>query len=247
MEFIKENDELLDEAAFLELLANDLIPFYEPRLPYHNWDEHIVNGIGIVDNLCQQELAEGKPINPFMARVAYMAHDAGFPHDLITPDIWEPYGSKEGYSAHIIGVLLRSYEMDEDFISGVQTCIMFTKMNEKLPEGISKELANTAEAVRTADLSNVFGPYKGFVENSFKLMEEGRIYGKTPNLQEFKKVTRFVLGNYLGYGFVSAGTCKLVDGIRNIERFSKDSPSRLLKAVGAQASRFAGLVKKDAA
>lgn len=95
MEFVL-NDEVQDEAGFLELLSSDLKPFYEPRLPYHNWDEHIEQGLGIIDNLCEQEKAKGNPISSFMAKVAYMGHDAGFPHDLITPDIWKKYGSKEG-------------------------------------------------------------------------------------------------------------------------------------------------------
>ena len=161
------NDEVQDEAGFLELLSSDLKPFYEPRLPYHNWDEHIEQGLGIIDNLCEQEKAKGNPINSFMAKVAYMGHDAGFPHDLITPDIWKKYGSKEGYSAHIMGVLLQNYGFEESYIRGVQTCIMFTKMGEQLPEDVDEELGNTAEAVRTADLSHVFGPYKSFVVDSF--------------------------------------------------------------------------------
>jgi hypothetical protein len=35
--------------------------------------------------------------------------------------------------------------------------------------------------------------------------------------------------------------------MKNIERFGKDSPSRLLKVVGNQANRFASLVKREAA
>jgi hypothetical protein len=124
---------------------------------------------------------------------------------------------------------------------------MFTKMGEQLPENVDEELANTAEAVRTADLSHIFGPYKGFVINSFKLMEEGRMYGREPVLAEFKNTTRFVLTNYLSLGFVPSGTCNIVDGMKNIERFGKDSPSRLLKVVGSQANRFASLVKREAA
>ena len=182
-----------------------------------------------------------------MAKVAYMGHDAGSPHDLITPDIWEKYGSKEGYSAHIMGVLLQNYGFEESCIRGVQTCIMFTKMGEHLPEDVDEELSNTASAVRTADLSHVFGPYKGFVVDSFKLMEEGKMYGREPVLAEFKNITRFVLTNYLSLDFIPSGTCSIADGMKNIERFSKDSPSRLLKVVGSQANRFASLVKREAA
>jgi hypothetical protein len=240
------NDEV-QEAGFLELLSSDLKPFYEPRLPYHNWDEHIEQGLGILDNLCEQEKAKGKPIDSFMAKVAYMGHDAGFAHDLITPDIWKKYVSKEGYSAHIMGVLLHNYGFEELCIRGVQTCIMFTKMGERLPEDVDEELGNTAEAVRTADLSRVFGPYKSFVVDSFKLMEEGKMYGREPVLAEFKNIMRFVLTNYLSSDFVPSGTCSIVDGMKNIERFDKDSPSRLLKVVGNQANRFASLVKKEGA
>ena len=247
MEFVILNDEVQDEAGFLELLSSDLKPFYEPRLPYHNWDEHIEHGLGIIDNLCEQEKAKGNPINSFMAKVAYMGHDAGFPHDLITPDIWKKYGSKEGYSAHIMDVLLQNYGFEESYIRGVQTCIMFTKMGEQLPEDVDEELGNTAEAVRTADLSHVFGPYKSFVVDSFKLMEEGKMYGREPVLAEFKNITRFVLTNYLSLDFIPSGTCSIVDGMKNIERFGKDSPSRLLKVVGNQANRFASLVKREAA
>ena len=57
MEFVL-NDEVQDEAGFLELLSSDLKPFYEPRLPYHNWDEHIEQGLGIIGNLCEQEKAK---------------------------------------------------------------------------------------------------------------------------------------------------------------------------------------------
>ncbi len=243
MEFVVLND----EAGFLELLSSDLKPFYEPRLPYHNWDEHIEQGLDIIGNLCEQEKVKGNPINSLMAKVAYMGHDAGFPHDLITPDIWEKYGSKEGYAAHIMSVLLQNYGLEESCIRGVQTCIMFTKMGEHLPEDLDEELSNTAAAVRTADLSHIFGPYKGFVVDSFKLMEEGKMYGREPVLAEFKNITRFVLTNYLSPDFIPSGTCSIVDGMKNIERFSKDSPSRLLKVVGNQANRFASLVKREAA
>lgn len=246
MEFVL-NDEVQDGAGFLELLSSDLKPFYEPRLPYHNWDEHIEQGLGILDNLCEQEKIKGNPINSFMAKVAYMGHDAGFPHDLITPDIWEKYGSKEGYSVHIMGVLLQNYGFEESCIRGVQTCIMFTKMGERLPEDVDEELSNTAKAVRTADLSHILGPYKDFVVDSFKLMEEGKMYGREPVLAEFKNITRFVLTNYLSFDFIPSGTYSIVDGMKNIERFGKDSPSRLLKVVGNQANRFASLVKKEGA
>lgn len=245
MEFVILNDELQDEAGFLELLARDLKPFYEPRLPYHNWDEHIEHGLGIIDDLCKQEKAKGNLINSFMAKIAYMGHDAGFPHDLIAP-VWEKYGSKEEYSAHIMNVLLQNYGFEESYIRDVQTCIMFTRMGEQLPENVGEELGNTAKAVRTADLSHVFGPYKNFVINSFKLMEEGKMYGREPVLAEFKNRTRFVLTNYLSPDFIPSGTYSIVDGMKNIERFCKDSPSRLLKVVGKQANRFASLIKKAA-
>jgi len=178
-----------------------------------------------------------------MAKVAYMGHDAGFPHDLITPDIWKKHGSKEGYSTHIMDVLLQNYGLEESCIRGVQTCIMFTKMGEQLPEDIDEELGNTAKAVRTADLSHIFGPYKDFVIDSFKLMEEGKMYGREIVLAEFKDRTRFVLTNYLSLGFIPSGAYSIADGMKNIERFGKDSPSRLLKVVGNQANRFASLVK----
>jgi hypothetical protein len=241
-----EFDEVQDKVGFLERLSGDLKPFYEPRLPYHNWDEHIEQGLGIIDNLCEQEKVKGNPVNSFMAKVAYMGHDAGYPHDLITPDIWKKYGSKEGYSAHIIGVLLQNYGFEESFIRGVQTCIMFTKMGKHLPEDVDEELSNTAKAVRTTDLSHIFGPYKGFVVDSFKLMEEGKMYGREPGLAEFKNTTRFVLRNYLSRDFIPSGTYRIADGMKNIERFGKDSPSRLLKVVGNQANRFASLVKREA-
>ena len=241
------NEEVHDEAGFLERLSSDLKPFYEPRLPYHNWDEHIEHGLGIIDNLCEQEKAKGNPINSFIAKVAYMGHDAGFPHDLITPDIWKKHGSKEGYSTHIMDVLLQNYGLEESCIRGVQTCIMFTKMGEQLPEDIDKELGNTAKAVRTADLSHIFGPYKDFVIDSFKLMEEAKMYGRETVLAEFKDRTRFVLTNYLSLGFIPSGAYSIADGVKNIERFGKDSPSRLLKVVGNQANRFASLVKKESA
>jgi hypothetical protein len=119
-------------------------------------------------------------------------------------------------------------------------------MGEHLPENVDEELVNTAKAVRTADLSHIFGPYKGFVVNSFKLMEEGKMYGREPDLTEFKDTTRFVLTNYLSPDFIPSGVYSIADGMKNIERFVKDSPSRLLKVVGNQASRFAALVKKTA-
>ncbi len=243
MEFVMSNEEVQDEAGFLERLSSDLKPFYEPRLPYHNWDEHIEHGLGIIDNLCEQEKAKGNPINSFIAKVAYMGHDAGFSHDLITPDIWKKHGSKEEYSTHIMDVLLQNYGLEESCIRGVQTCIMFTKMGEQLPEDIDEELGNTAKAVRTADLSHIFGPYKDFVIDSFKLMEEGKMYGREIVLAEFKDRTRFVLTNYLSLGFIPSGAYSIADGMKNIERFGKDSPSRLLKVVGNQANRFASLVK----
>lgn len=247
MEFVTLNNGTQDEAGFLERLSSDLKPFYEPRLPYHNWDEHIAQGLDFIDYLCAQEKIKGNPINTFMAKIAYMGHDAGFSHDLTTPDICEKYGSKEAYSAHIISVLLQNYEVEESCIRDVQTCVIFTKMGEYLQEDLDQELSNTARAVRTADLFRVFGPYKYFVVDSFKLMEESKIYGREPVFEEFKNNTKFVLTNYLSPDFIPSGTCSIADGMKNIERFSKDSPSRLLKVVGNQANRFASLVKRESA
>lgn len=247
MEFVKETNEIQNEAAFLELLAGDLEPMYEPRLPYHNWDEHIKSGMAQIDALCEEATQKGKPVNAFMAKVAYMGHDAGYSHDLLDPEIWQPYGSKEGYSAHIMGVLLRGYDFDEPFIAGVQQCIMFTKMDETLPDEIDEELANTATAVRMIDLFNVFGSYKGFVINSFKLMEEDRIYGRDRSLKEFKQITKFVLSNFLDVDFLPVRDCRVVDGLHNVDRFVKDSPSKLLRVLGNYAGRFSGLIRKDAA
>lgn len=247
MEFIKDNDEIQDEAAFLELLALDLKPFYEPRLPYHNWDEHIVSGMEVIAEVCSEAQTKGHSVNTFMAQVAYMGHDAGYPHDTINPDIWEEHGSKEAYSAHIMGVLLASYNVSPEFIDGVKTCIMFTKMDEQLPAHIDEELANTATAVRMTDLYNIFGSYKGFVINSFKLMEEDRIYGRERNLAEFKKITKFVLSNFLDVNFLPVGSCKVADALNNVERFTKDTPSKLVRVLGSYANRFASLLNKDAA
>lgn len=250
MEFVVDSEEIQDDAAVLEMLAADLEPFYVPRLPYHNWDEHITDGLRIVSDLCEYETAHGKSINSLMAKIAYMGHDAGFGHDITDnkgEEVWQPYGSKEGYSAHIMGVLLKGYGFEDNFIDGVKTCIMFTQMGNQLPEDTDETIARTAEAVRTADLSNVFGPYKGFVVNSFKLMEEDRIYNRDRDLTEFKRITKFVLSNFLDLGFIPVGTCRSVDGLKNIDNFMKDSPSRLLRVVGDYANRFAGLVRKDAA
>ena len=144
-------------------------------------------------------------------------------------------------------VLLQNYGLEESCIRGVQTCLMFTKMGEQLPEDIDKELGNTAKAVRTADLSHIFGPYKDFVIDSFKLMEEAKMYGRETVLAEFKDRTRFVLTNYLSLGFIPSGAYSIADGMKNIERFGKDSPSRLLKVIGNQANRFASLVKRETA
>lgn len=247
MEFVEKNNEIQDQQAFLELLASDLQPFYEPRLPYHNWDEHIVSGMEAITKVCSEAQAKGHPVNTFMAQVAYMGHDAGYPHDTINPDIWKEYGSKEAYSAHIMEVLLTTYKVSPAFIDGVRTCIMFTKMDEQLPEDIDEELANTATAVRMTDLFNVFGSYKGFVINSFKLMEEDRIYGRERNLAEFKKITKFVLTTFLDVKFLPISSCKVTDALSNVERFTKDTPSKLVRVLGSYASRFASLLNKDAA
>lgn len=244
MSHIHETEE---QRAFLELLAQDLEPMYEPRLPYHNWDEHIQNGMSQIDALAQEATEHGRPVDIFMAKVAYMGHDVGYSHDLLEPNIWQPFGSKEAYSAHIMGVLLGDYGFEESFIEGVQTCIMFTKMDETLPEDLDEVVANTATAVRMIDLFNVFGSYKGFVVNSFKLMEEDRVYGRQRSLPEFKKITEFVLTNFLSVDFLPVANCRVVNGLHNVDKFTKDSPSKLLRVLGSYAGRFAGLIRKDVA
>lgn len=248
VEFVELNNNVQDEAAVLELLAGDIEPFYLPRLPYHNWDEHIQTGMSAVSQICDAAEKDCKPVNAFMAKIAYMGHDAGFAHDLIDPEIWTQYGSKEGYSAHIMGTLLERYGFNEEFIGGVKTCIMFTKMGEVIPEGISEELENTAIATRMADLFNVYGTYSGFILNSFKLMEEDRVYGREKSLDEFKKVTKFVLNNYMdNVEFLPVGFCRIADGINNIERLMTDTPKQLINVLGEHATRFAKLLKREAA
>lgn len=81
--------------------------------------------------------------------------------------------------------------------------------------------------------------------NSFKLMEEDRVYGRERSLDDFKNITKFVLSNFLSAEFLPVKNCRAVDGFQNIDRFLKDSPSRLRRVLGAYASRFSDLISRD--
>jgi hypothetical protein len=248
MEFVQMSEAVQDDRATLELFAEAIRPFYEPRLPYHNWDEHVAGSIDTLWAICDEAEAErGIHIDRLKAGIAWLGHDAGYAHDLISPQAWEPYGSKEGYSAHITGGILRSFGMEEDFISDVQSIIVCgTKLDEE-PD------TNEAIADRMTDLANIAGSYRGFIVNSFKLMEEDKIYGRERSLKEFKEITRFVLTKYLSIDFLpvdepheaSGSSCFVVDARANIERFMGDTPEQLLRELGSHAKRFARLVSKD--
>jgi hypothetical protein len=248
MQLLAGFTESRDTDALLELFSGDIAPFYEPRLPYHNWDEHVVGGIDDLRRICDTAYEKrGTTVARLKAGLAWLGHDAGYGHDLLEPDIWQPFGSKEGYSVHITGELLSSYGCEPELIEDVGRIIINGTQLDRKPD------SNEAVAVRMTDLANIAGSFQGFILNSCKLMEEDRIYGRQRTLSEFKSAAKTVLNSYLDADFVPVDSIEEPDGTacfvaaarRNIERFVLATPKGLIKELGAAASRFSGLLQRE--
>lgn len=159
MEFPSDNSQNRDVMALLNVVADEAAGYYEPKVEYHGWENHILYSFDRAMELCDEAEAHGLQPNRLVIGLAILWHDSGISHDLLAA---EPHGfdSKEAYSAFIAGKVLPEYGLDDETVRQVQQEIMTTKAGEPY---VSLE----SVIVCRADLGNVASDYEFFEDNSF--------------------------------------------------------------------------------
>lgn len=171
-EFIPDDSLEHDFEAQVQLFALMAEPFQEPRLSYHNWDEHIMETYEMAMRLCDQCDQNGTPVDRLKVAFIVLGHDLGYSFYKKDKDVQEATGfeSKEALSAHITGELLSSMGIDDEYIADVKGGIMATKLGMPC-------LTTEAKVSRLADVSNTYGPFLGFFGKFLKIVKEGREIG----------------------------------------------------------------------
>lgn len=141
-------------------IENAAAGLYDPAMPYHNFNHaRYVAGEGrrIVEKCRQENIS----IDANAVYFAALLHDAGFHLDHARLG----FDTKEAYSAHLAGELLRDAGFDDATIDRVRDAILATHYAAHCK-------TNEAKAVRAADLSGLAADYRVFKINAQKLRKE---------------------------------------------------------------------------
>lgn len=227
-----------DIDASISLICEAARPLMEPSLPYHNW-EHIQYSLGFAMSECDRLETIGVDINRLMVGAAIALHDSGIAHDL-PPQ----FQSKEEYSANNAAIILKGFGFDDPFIQGVKGCIIATSLD-------ATPKTNEEKITCLADIANIFGPYPGFILNSFRFYQELRaVYGQPQNLRDYKRSAAKILTTYISKDLTVEGDDQGVfdrpryeiDALKNIDRFLRASRKQLIAALGSQATSYMQLL-----
>jgi hypothetical protein len=227
-----------DEAATAELFFNTVKPFYIPETDYHNFSEHIPEGLAEAMRLCDLAEAEGHKPNRFVVALAYIGHDPGFNHDLFSTFDSSKWETKEEYHAHITGSILRTMALEETTVHDVEKCIIGTNAD-------AETTTIEEEIVSMADVSNVASPYDNYVLKSCKFFRETVLRGADIDLTIFKATSDVVLGKYFSRIKIlknldkdEEGKSFVERGYGNMSRFRAETPQMIARHLGEQAVKF---------
>lgn len=134
-------------------------PFYNPELPYHNWN-HAVEVMEASGRWLEQSpvLRNDTELADFLL-VAAAWHDAG--HDHTIP---KKFASKEAYSVHLMQEALGS-QISEDEFEELEEAILGTRFNTERESDI-------ALLLHYADIDNIGHEYDDFYAHNMLLWEE---------------------------------------------------------------------------
>ena len=156
------------EAQEIVASIRHLAPDCYIRLPYHNFDHHILE---VVDEAIRlAALLEEKNVDCDIDAVlaALLLHDAYYHEDHLA----NGYESKEDWSATAARTILEGLGAEEEFIERVCSCIMATKV-DVLPQ------SNEEKLVRLCDVSNVYHDPDVFLSHTVSFIQE-RVVRGTP-------------------------------------------------------------------
>lgn len=141
---------------------------YSPQLPYHNWDNHVLETIAGVEVIAKKLRAKGVRVAMGALTVAAAWHDAGY-YEKNTG-----YATKEAYSAalledYLFGKGVSDYERDV-----MRRAILATWHGHK-------ELRKPDELIlHRADIANLGGPTDAFLAHNVHIWQEHAVLNDAP-------------------------------------------------------------------
>jgi len=144
-------------------LEKQVAGLYDQHLPYHNFG-HVLRVMNAGEKILAQCRSEGVVVDEDVVYYAILLHDAGFQedHDALG------FASKEAYSAHLAGELLRKRHVGKDVVARVQDAILCTHVDARCT-------SNEDKLVRLADLSGMAADYPRFKADTLALKRESEM------------------------------------------------------------------------
>lgn len=156
-------------------LENRVAQLYDERLQYHNFG-HVLRVLDAAEQLLVQCRSEGVAVDEEVVYYAILLHDAGFYEDHAA----RGFDSKEAYSAHLAGELLRELGVAQDVTDRVQAAILATHIDARCH-------SNEDKLVRLADLHGLGGDYARFKQDTLDLKQEAEMMaGRRIDWEEWK-------------------------------------------------------------
>lgn len=134
--------------------------FYDPELAYHNFS-HIHYVFAAADQIIKRCKRNNVDVDETVVYLALLFHDAGFAEDHSALG----FDSKEAYSAHLSGEILKQHGYDTNTIDQVKQAILSTHCDVRCR-------TNEDRVVKAADLSGLADTYQVFLDNAMKLKLE---------------------------------------------------------------------------
>jgi predicted metal-dependent HD superfamily phosphohydrolase len=152
-------------------------PFYNPDLPYHNWN----HAEAVLENskwICRELGKRSIKVNEPIVYVADIWHDAGYSD----PEA-NNFETKEHYSAFLAGQYLEQQDFPDWFKEGISDSILGTRHGVPRPK-------IEALVVHRSDILNLGGLGSIFLQNAEKIWrEEMMLTGESIPWEEFRQRT----------------------------------------------------------
>lgn len=195
---------------------------YRPDLPYHNFG-HAIEAVEHGRRIIARYRAEGVRIDEETVYYALLFHDAGYQDDHRALG----FATKEAYSAHLAGEVLREFSVPARVIDKVAAAILSTHHDAT---------CRTAEqkVVRAADLAGLAADYDEFRANTVKLWREHELLGgTTADWNDWLQGTVEVLLRYLAREAGTEGVVADGEGACAFRRRAMANVQRLLQETRA--------------
>jgi predicted metal-dependent HD superfamily phosphohydrolase len=174
------------ESLSAEIQFSPIREFYNPQLPYHNFD-HVMATYAAAKRIIGHCLQENISVDETVVEFAVLFHDAGYDKDYKH----EGFASREAYATFLAEEVLSDRKIPESTIQKVKETILATRQQG--------EFTNVEQKiVRAADLDNMAGSYEEFRRNNLLLKQEAEMLGgKKITWSDWKRGTKNVIEYYL--------------------------------------------------